>query len=148
MVFREYLRQSVCALCTCAAVSFILIFIVSIALIESLRNEIKSFTPITLYNYTRWGEIPGSLNYEYTKELYLYNLTDDDITDSSIYLGSVGPITLNVNRQFTDPIYDNAKMLVNYTMEHSYSVQQSPEGLDLDQKNFKMLNMEAESLWY
>ena len=99
-----------------------MIFIISLTLIENLNDKIKLFTPLTMNNITRWGEIPGTLNYTYNKEVYLFNI--NNMTDAGeINMTSVGPLNYSVARHFNNPIYDDAKKVVNYTTSHSYTLQ-------------------------
>ena len=72
-------------------------------------------------NRTTWGEIPGALKYNFTKELYLYNI-ENSTTAENINLTMVGPIGYTVNRTFLNPIYDDARKVINYTMESNYTV--------------------------
>lgn len=76
MKIRNHLKSSLCVLCTFSIISFLMIFLISCTLIESLNDKIKLFTPLTESNHTTWAHIPGSLNYTYTKELYLFSVTD------------------------------------------------------------------------
>ena len=73
------MQYMVCGLSVCACVSFFMMFVISMALIENLHDQIKVFTPMTMENYTTWGVIPGHLNYNYTKELYLFDI--NNVTD-------------------------------------------------------------------
>ena len=70
--------------------------------------------------------MPGSLNYTYTKTVYLFSLNDLDSTSNAINLTSVGPLNYKVNRTFVNPVYDDAKKVVNYTMKYDYD-QINPE---------------------
>ena len=95
MIIRNYLKSSVRALCVLSIVSFIMIFIVSVALIENLHDKIKIFTPLTMQNVTTWGKIPGALNYTYTKELTLFDI--NNITNENIInMTSIGPLTYEI----------------------------------------------------
>ena len=97
MRIRNYLQQSVCALLTLAIISFVLIFIISLTLIQNLNDTIIEFTPLTMKNYTTWGVLPGDLNYTYEKSFYLFSI--DTATDTGqINLKSVGPLNYSVSR--------------------------------------------------
>ena len=66
-----------------------------------------------------WGVMPGTLNYTFTRELYLFSI-EDSTTSSHINMTSVGPISYKVERTFKNPTYDNARKVINYTMEYEY----------------------------
>ena len=55
MIIRNHLQSSVCALVIFALVSFGMIFVISLTLIEKLHNQIHAFTPLTMGNQTTWG---------------------------------------------------------------------------------------------
>ena len=122
MVLRNHLQHSVCSLCILAIVSFFMIFVVSLILMENLHDKIELFTPLTMLNQTAWAQIPGTLNYTYSKQVYLFSIQAADSATGVINMTHVGPFNYTVDRQFVDPVYDNAKKVVNYTMEHSYTL--------------------------
>jgi len=116
MIIRNNLKWSVCSLCICTFVSFFMIFIISLTLIENLNNQIRIFTPLTMQNMTTWAMLPGALNYKYTKSVYLFSIDSLDPDSSDINMTSVGPFNYTIERQFVKPVYDDAKKVVNYTM--------------------------------
>ena len=78
-------------------------------------------------NMTTWGAIPGTLNYNYTKELYLFSI-ENSTTSKNIEMKAVGPIGYSVERTFTNPTYDDARKVINYTMEYEYSLTEWTRG--------------------
>ena len=99
-----------------------MIFIITLTLIENLNDSIKTFTPLYMSNQTTWGQIPGHLNYTYSKEVYYFDVNKTSEHPASIEMASRGPFNYNVSRNFAQPIYDDAKHVVNYTMEHEYGL--------------------------
>ena len=67
MIIRNHLKWSVRALVILSVVCFAMIFVITLTLIENLHNQIRIFSPMTLNDYSSWGQIPGALNYTYTK---------------------------------------------------------------------------------
>ena len=119
---RNILQQSVCALLSLAIISFALIFIISLTLIQNLNDKIVEFTPLTMKNYTTWGVVPGDLNYTYEKSFYLFSIESSDNTTGEVDLMPIGPLNYSVSREFVDPVYDDARQVVNYTMAHNYTL--------------------------
>ena len=146
MIIRYHLKWSVKALCILAIVSFFMIFVISLTLIANLNDKIKLYSPLTMSNTTSWASIPGTLNYTYSKQLYLFNivnLTDD----KEINMTHVGPFNYTIERQFTDLVYDDVNRVVNYTMNHNYSLSEDSSP-DLELTNIQMLNLDGEAIWY
>ena len=73
-MIRKHLQWSVPALLIMAMVCFMMVFVVSLMLIENLEDKIRTFTPIRMHNYTTWAHIPGRLEYDYTKSVTLYGI--------------------------------------------------------------------------
>ena len=88
MIIRHYLKWSVCTLFITAIVCFFMIFIISLTLIESLHDKIKDFTPLALQNRTTWGSIPGTLKYNYTRSIYLFNIDELNLDDGLMEMSS------------------------------------------------------------
>jgi len=146
MIIRNHLKNSVCCLCIFAIVSFFMIFVISVTLVEDLHNKVKIFTPMTMRNITTWANIPGALNYTYSKSVYLFSIDSLDPDSALISLTAEGPMNYTVNRQFVKPVYDDAKKVVNYTMQHKYTW--GEETSELHKKNITMLNLDGMSVWY
>ena len=96
MIIRHYLQWSVCTLFILAVTSFSLIFIVSMTLLESLHNLIKTSTPLTMQNKNNWGSIPGTLKYEYKKSITLFNIVEDDSNSGLMTMNSIGPLNYTI----------------------------------------------------
>lgn len=146
MIIRNYLKSTVCALVTLSLVSFALIFIISQVLIENLHDNIKQYTPLVMQNKTTWGEIPGTLNYNYTKSLYLFNIENSTST-SHVTLTTIGPLDYEVQRQFVDPVYDGARKVINYTMNYDYKLSESTSA-SKEHHKVQTVNLEAEAIWF
>ena len=85
--------------------------------------------------------MPGDLNYNYTKSVYLFTVDDFNPASNEIDLTSVGPLEYTVNRTFVNPVYDDAKKIVNYTMKHDYN-QIHPE-LHYQNRNITTVNLDG-----
>ena len=83
-----------------------------------------------MQNVTTWGQIPGTLSYKYTKELQLYDI-DSVAEDGTIYMTALPPLMYQIDRNFTNIAYDNARKVINYTMTHNYTLINADE-LDAD----------------
>ena len=143
---RNILQQSVCALVSLAIISFALIFIISITLIQNLNDKIVEFTPLTMKNYTTWGVVPGDLNYTYEKSFHLFSINSVNDDTGYIDLKPIGPLNYSVSRTFVDPVYDDASQVVNYTMMHNYTLINTEK--QIDQNKVNMFNLDGEAVWY
>ena len=85
--------------------------------------------------------MPGALNYNYTKSIHLFNISNVNPASNEIDLTSVGPLDYTVNRTFVNPVYDDAKKIVNYTMKHDYD-QINPQ-LDYQNANITTVNLDG-----
>ena len=74
MKVRDCLGNSVLPLCIFSFISFILIFVVTYILAIKNNEHMIQLLPLKMSNYQQWGEVPGSLNYTYTKEITLFEL--------------------------------------------------------------------------
>ena len=48
ITIRNYLQQAVCSLIILTIISFFMIFVISLLLIENLHDNIKQYTPLTM----------------------------------------------------------------------------------------------------
>lgn len=78
-----------------------------------------------MQNKNNWGSIPGTLKYEYTKSVTLFNIEGVEDDTGLMEMSSIGPINYTVSREFINPVYDDAKKVINYTMEHNYTLDAS-----------------------
>ena len=123
-----------------------MVFLISLTLIENLDDKIKIFTPLTMNNFTTWGQIPGSYGYSYQKNVTLFSITDINPDTLKISMTSEGPFSFNVSRELVNPVYDDAKKVINYTMSHTYS-QNAPQKR-LKDKQVQQLNLDGMAIWY
>ena len=105
-----------------AIVALILIFVVSYTLIISLNDNVKDWAPLTMRNMTSWAEIPGGLDYNYTKAVTLFDIKNFGSDGRVINMKSSDVYNFQVSRSFKDPVYDDQRKIVNYTMEHTYDL--------------------------
>ena len=62
-------------------------------------------------------------------------------------MSSVGPFNYTVERTFVDPIYDNAKKVVNYTMDYKYKLTNKFDK-SIEDTKMSVFNFDASSVWY
>ena len=121
MKIRDCLCSSVLPLCILSFVSFILIFFVTALYTFKNNNQIMEQLPLKMQNIPQWGQIPGSLNYTYTKNFTLFNLTgissSTDIESVQLNLTSIPSITFNITRDFTNIVLDEHTKNINYTID-------------------------------
>lgn len=57
----------------------------------------------------------------------------------------VGPFKYNISREFVNPIYDDAKKVVNYTMKHDYELMNpiDANGNKIEETEITMLNLDG-----
>lgn len=58
---------------TIAAMFFMLIFLAGKANENTTQNTIANIAPLQQSQIDRWGMIPGSLNYNYTRTITIYS---------------------------------------------------------------------------
>ena len=150
MKLRNFLQSCVCSLCICATVSFLMIFIITLTLIENLNDNIKQFTPLYMSNETTWGQIPGHLNYTFTKEIYMFDVTKLTTHPARVEMETRGPFSYEINRTFVDPVYDDAKKVVNYTMQHEYNLKEDGFISKMYEvmTEIDTINLDGGSSWY
>ena len=146
MIIRNYLKECVCGLCILAIISFLMVFVITMTLIDKLNNRIQVYAPMTMNNMTAWAQIPGALDYTYTKTMYLFNVQEFNSETKSIEMESYGPYDYSVARNLTNPVYDDARKVVNYTMDYEYTLMNDRQSI-LD-ANITTLNLDGASAWY
>ena len=63
-----------------------------------------------------------------------------------IEMTSEGPFSFNVSRELVNPVYDDAKKVVNYTMSHTYN--QNAPAKRLRDTQIQQLNLDGMAIWY
>ena len=146
-VLRNSLKSSVLALLVLAVVSFAMIFVISLTLINSLNDLIRGYTPLAVDNMGRWASIPGDLKYTYNKSVYLFSIQDIDSSSGTMDVKSVGPLDYSVKRNFTNPTYDNYRKVINYTMEYDYTLTNT-QHTNIEETPIRQVNLDGESVWF
>lgn len=56
---------------------FSLIFLLRLVIQDHMQDQVNQLVVIRDYQESRWGQLPGALNYKYTKEVTFYGLDQD-----------------------------------------------------------------------
>lgn len=78
MIIRHILNRLAWPLAIVSVITFTLVFVVSLVMINNLNDTIRLQAPLTAKDENKWAQMPGYYNYTYTKEVYLFNLIDLD----------------------------------------------------------------------
>ena len=57
-----------------------------------------------------------------------------------------GPYNFTIERTFEDPLFDNEKHIINYTMKHDYTLD-SPPNANMSIP-IKQINFDGQDIWY
>jgi hypothetical protein len=74
-MLRVYLGQSIVILFTLAAFFFSLIFLIGIADNTKTNSAIQGQVPLQQSEISRWGTIPGDLQYVFTRTATIYSVS-------------------------------------------------------------------------
>ena len=102
-------------------------------------------------NTSAWAQVPGQFGYKYSKNITIYSVSSlDSEAGTIINMETKGPYVYSIDRGFVNPTYDIHKNLVNYTMEHNYTLQDSASNSAGDPSSEKInhVNFAGLSAWY
>lgn len=141
-MLKTYLGQAVVILFTLSALFFANIFLIGVAKNTKTDNSITQQVPLQQSEIDRWGTIPGSLQYVYTRTATIYSI--QSYSDKSINLDIQGPYELVTERKFEDSTWVPTKSSIGYTMNYTYG------GIDQTQLDTtqEMPNLAGLSVWY
>ena len=86
-----------------AAFFFMLIFLLGDAEQTKMDNQIKQEVPIQQARVSAWGEVPGTLDFAYTRDIDFYAIDDSSSTASELALSQQSGSKMSVTRNFADP---------------------------------------------
>jgi hypothetical protein len=111
-----------------AAFFFMLIFLLGDAEQTKMDNQIKQEVPIQQARVRAWGEVPGTFDFAYTREVDFYAIDDAASTASELALSQQSSVKMEVTREFLDPAggsgrpqWTPQKSVVEYRQQYSYA---------------------------
>lgn len=143
---RQYLKYSIVCLFALAVQFFLCIFLLGLAKKHDLKNQIKTSVPIQQNEVETWGEIPGKLDYAWSRIYTLYEFAYEPTRGAAeINLNTVGDYSYDVTRSLTNATWYPQKSVVQYNETYTYTAAAS----DADAATtMKTINMGAYDVWY
>ena len=148
-MFRDYIGHSICCLFTTFAFFFSMVFLMGVSKNNKTNNSVIAKVPLQQSDYERWGVIPGTFEFDYSRTVTVYNInkftpatTEGDMPLLNLNQG--GPYQLDATRTFNDPAWLGTKSVIDYTMTYEYSGLNEQTAAE----EINMINFGAQSAWY
>lgn len=73
-MFRDYIGHSICFFLTTSFFFFVMTFLIIIVKNTKTDNEVISNVALQQANLPTWSQVPGSLGFQYTRDVTLYSI--------------------------------------------------------------------------
>lgn len=78
MAFKQYIGHTIVFLITGAVLFFLMIILISEAMVHNRNNLVNSKITIQSVDYGRWGQIPGNFSVDYQRHITPYTIDSFD----------------------------------------------------------------------
>ena len=148
---RQILRLSIICFFILAIMFFLMIFLIGLSKKHVLKNSVDEKVPIQQNEQATWGQIPGTLGYDWTRSYSLYEFNYQVTAGSPIIsLASVGTYEYNVTRDYDNAFWYAQKSVVDYNASYTLTEITASEKNEEDAAadTVSTINMAGYSVWH